>query len=106
MTADRSTTTIPTIVSDWIAHFEKEEGHKPTDTTIQIVSLAYEMGCQMADRGYSDKQIGREPIPFSTFEAAARSIIAGTTVAAIQCANIVAELIHEQYMIGYNGEKQ
>ena len=101
MTAEQ--TIAPTVVSEWVEHFEKEMGRKPTDTSIRIASLSYELGHQMADRGYSDKQAAREPLPFSTFEATARSIIAGTTVAAVQCANTVAQLLHENYMIGYNG---
>lgn len=106
MTVEQATTVPPVIVNEWIAHFEEETGRKPTDTAIRIASLAYELGHQMADRGYNDKQIGREPLPFSSFEATARSIIAGTTVAAVQCANTVAQLLHENYMIGYDGEKQ
>lgn len=97
---------IPTIVNEWIAHFENETGHKPTDTAIRIASLSYELGLQMADRGHTDQQTGRDPLPFSSFEAAARSIIAGTTVAAVQCANTVAQLLHDNYMIGYSGKKE
>lgn len=97
---------IPTIVNEWIAHFENETGHKPTDTAIRIASLSYELGRQMADRGHHDKQIGREPLPFSSFEAQARTIIAGTTDAAVKCANVVAQLLHDNYMIGYNGKNQ
>ena len=104
MTANQIPT--PIVVNEWIAHFENETGRKPTETAIQIASLAYELGRQMADRGYNDQQANREPLPFSTFEAQARSIIAGTTVAAVQCANTVATLLHDNYMIGFNGEKQ
>lgn len=96
----------PAIVTEWVKHFEKETSHKPTDTAIQIASLAYELSRQMANRGYNDKQAARDPLPFSSFEATARSIIAGTTVAAVQCANTVAQLLHENYMIGYDGEKE
>ena len=77
------------------------EGH-----TAHRHGMYEELSCQMAARGYNDKQIGREPLPFSTFEATARCIIAGTTAAAIKCANTVAELLHDSYMSGYNGEKQ
>jgi len=97
---------IPAIVNEWIAHFENETGRKPTDTAIRIASLSYELGRQMAGRGHHDKQIGREPLPFSSFEAQARTIIAGTTVAAVQCANNVAQLLHDNYMIGYKGKNQ
>ncbi len=96
----------PAIVTEWIAYFENETGRKPTDTAIRIASLSYEMGRQMADRGHNDKQIGREPLPFSTFESTARSIIAGTTMAAVQCANTVAQLLHEKYMSGYDRVKE
>lgn len=104
MTEEQTAT--PAVVNEWVEHFEKEMGHKPTDTSIRIASLAYELGRQMEDRGYNDKQAAREPLPFSSFEAVARSIIAGTTVAAVQCANTVAQILHENYMIGYNGEKE
>lgn len=106
MTANQIPIPIPAVVHEWVVHFETETGRKPTDAAIQIASLSYELGRQMADRGYNDKQIGREPLPFSSFEAAARSIIAGTTVAAVQCANTVAQLLHDNYMIGYDGEKE
>lgn len=104
MTVEQTVT--PAVVNELVEHFEKEMGHKPTGTSIRIASLSYELGRQMADRGYSDKQSGREPLPFSSFEATARTIIAGTTVAAVQCANTVAQLLHENYMTGYNGEKE
>lgn len=100
------TTVPPAIVNEWIAHFEKETGRKPADTYIRIASLSYELGRQMADRDYKDKESGRKPLPFSSFKVTARSIIAGTTVAAVQCANTVARLLHENYMIGFNGEKE
>lgn len=96
----------PAIVTEWVEHFERETGHKPTDAAIQIASLAYKLGRKMADRGYNDKQAAREPLPFDIFEATAGTIIAGTTVAAVQCANTVAQLLHGCYMIGYNGEKE
>lgn len=97
---------IPAIVNEWIAHFESETGHRPTDTAIRIASLSYELGRQMADRGHHDKQIGREPLPFATFEATAWCIIAGTTDTAIKCGNVVAQLLYDKYMIGYNGKNQ
>ena len=59
MTANQ--TTIPVSVREWIENFTAETGHRPADTTIRIASLSYELSCQMAARGYNDKQIGREP---------------------------------------------
>lgn len=105
MTIEHPITIRPTIVNEWIVHFEKEVGRKPTETAIQIAYLSYELGFQMKERGCSDRLMGREPLPFSVFEAITRSIIAGTTVAAVKCANTVAQLLFDDYMIGYSGEK-
>lgn len=97
---------VPAVVKEWADHMEKEDGHRPSETSIRIASLAYELGRQMADRGYQDKMSGYDPIPFSSFEAMARSIIVCTNAPATRLANVVAELLHDNYMIGYAGEKK
>lgn len=90
-------------VIDWLAH-ENKMGHKPTETAIRIVSHAYELGCQMADRGHYDSQNGREPPPFHFFEDVAGTCIAVTTENAAKCASIVAQLLQDSYLSGYNRE--
>lgn len=106
MTIDRNTAALPAIVSDWIAHFEEETGHRPHDTSVQIASYAYEQSQRMKARGYNDRWNGREPLPFSAFENAAKASATGCTGAAIGIAEIVAQLLHEYYMAGYQGERQ
>lgn len=96
-------TTIPTIVNEWVECFEREEGRKPTETSVRIASLAYELWLQMGKRGHYDRKIGREPLPLSSFEAISRSIVVSTTPAAVKLANVVAQLLHENYMRGYEG---
>lgn len=96
---------VPAAVKEWADHMEKEEGKRPSETSIQIASLSYELGRQMAERGYQDKLSGQDPLPFSSFEAMARSIIVCTNAPAMRLANTVAELLHDNYLIGYAGEK-
>ena len=62
-----------------------------------IITCSYELGIQMADRGHRDKQTGRDPLPLAIFENATRSIISEESN--------IAQLLYENYMIGYNGEK-
>lgn len=97
---------VPTVVKEWADHMEKEEGERPSETSIRIASLSYELGCQMTDRGYQDKLSGQSALPFSSFEAMARSIIVCTNAPATRLANVVAELLHDNYMVGYTGEKK
>lgn len=97
---------VPAVVKEWADHEEKESGRRPSDTAIHIASLSYELGRQMADRGYQDKLSGHEPLPFASFEAMARSVIVCTNAPAVKLANTVAELLHDNYMIGYAGEKK
>lgn len=96
---------VPDVIKEWADYMEMEEGKRPSETSIRIASLAYELGRQMADRGYQDKMSGCDPIPFSSFEAMARSIIVCTNAPAVKMANTVAELLYDNYMIGYTGEK-
>lgn len=96
---------VPEVVKELADYEEKESGRRPSDTAIHIASLSYELGRQIADRGYQDKLSGQRALPFSSFEAMARSIIVCTNAAAVRMANTVAELLHDNYMIGYNGEK-
>lgn len=98
-------TEVPAVVKEWADHMEKEEGERPSETSIRIASLSYELGRRMADRGYQDKLSGQSALPFSSFEAMARSIIVCTNAPATRLANVVAELLHDNYMIGYTGEK-
>lgn len=106
MTVEQTPIVPPAIVNEWIAHFERENGRKPTDTAIRIASLSYDLGRQMADRGYNDAQCGYDPLPFSTFESAAKADIARDIQSAISCAHAIAQLLYDNYMIGYNGEKE
>lgn len=61
MTEEQTVT--PAVVNEWVEHFEKEMGHKPTDTSIRIASLSYELGRQMADRGYNDSKLPGSRFP-------------------------------------------
>ena len=96
---------VPAVIKEWADYEEKESGHRPSDTAIHIASLSYELGRQLADRGYQDKLSGQSALPFSSFEAMARSIIVCTNAPAVKMANTVAELLYDNYMIGYTGEK-
>lgn len=97
--------TLSPMVAEWAAAYKQEHGHGPTDTAVRIADKAYNLGIQMAERGCNDKQIGREPLPFSAFESASKAGIVGNTNAAICCANEIAQLLYDNYMIGYNCEK-
>lgn len=96
---------VPAVVKEWADHMEKTEGKRPSDASIQIASLSYELGRLIADRGYQDQLAGHEPLPFSSFEALARSFIVCKNAAATKLANEVAGMLQENYMIGYTGEK-
>ena len=94
------------IVYELIAHFEVEIGRKPTDREVQIAYRAYELGRKMADRGYNDKKNGRDPLPISAIDDVTKFVITGTSKEDVGFANHVAKLLHENYMIGFNGEKE
>lgn len=67
-------------------------------------SLAFELGLQMADLGHSDNRSGNTSLPFSCFEAAAKRILTGTGAADALSISTVAQLLQDNYMIGYNGQ--
>ena len=54
----------------------------------------------MADRGYNDKQNGRDPLPISAIEAVTKLVISGTGKEDVGFANTIAKLLYENYMIG------
>ena len=64
----------------------------------RITSIAHELGVQLADYGYNHKQTGRDPLSLAVFENATSFIIGEE--------NNIAQLLYENYMIGYNGERQ
>lgn len=90
-------TEVPAVIKELANRMEKEDGHRPSETSIRIASLAYEFGRQIADRGYQDQQAHREPRPLSVFESVTKDMSAGASI---------AKLLHDNYMIGYTGEKE
>lgn len=106
MITEQTDTIQSAIVDELTAHFEVESGRKPTDRELQIAYRSYELGRKMADRGYNDQQNGRDPLPVSAIEAVTKLVITGTSKEDVVFANTIAKLLHENYMIGYNGEKE
>lgn len=97
---------LPEAVIEWIADFERNNGHKPHNVSIAIAAYSYQLGEKLADRGHRDAQSGCSPLSFSTFESAARTFITGESRAAIGCANEIAVLLHDNYMAGYSSRKE
>lgn len=93
---------IPAVINEWAEHEERTTGCRPSEASLEIAALVYDISCQVETRGQQDRSSGRNPLPFSSFEAVSRSIIACTNTNAVKLANVVAELLHQKYMAGYS----
>ncbi|MGM9628981.1 MAG: hypothetical protein ACI3V4_12995 [Faecousia sp.] len=91
----------PPFVAEWVAAYEQENGRKPSEKVLRIVTYFERLGIGLETLGYEDAKKGRKPLPLSVFYDLTRCVITDRTDTANETAQMFAEIIRGEYMGGY-----
>ena len=93
---------LPPIAAEWVASYEQEHGKRPSKQVLQIVTYFERLGMALEELGSDDAKKGRRPLPFDAFYDLTQHVIVGRGTDDL--VQTYAELMREDYMIGYDSQ--